>query len=213
MNWFVETFRASVGKKLLMAVTGIGFIGFIIIHLMGNMSLFAGREAFNAYVEKLHELEALIVVAEIVLLVLAIIHVTTGLLLFLGNTAARNVRYIVSKSGGGRNIGSATMPYTGVVILLFIILHLSNFTFADTTDTTMHDVITATFSSWLYVVVYVVAVVAVAIHVRHGFWSLFQSMGLNHDKYMPALRAISIALGVIVGVGFGLIPIYIGIIT
>ncbi len=213
MNWFVDTFRTSLGKKFLMAVTGLGFIGFIIVHMMGNMTLFVGHEAFNAYVEKLHGYEALILVAEIGLLSLAVIHVTTGLLLFLGNRSARNVSYTVKKSGGGRNIGSATMPYTGFVILLFVILHLSNFSFVDTTDRTMYDVITATFSSWIYIIVYVVSVAAVAIHVRHGFWSLFQSLGLNHEKYMPALRMISIALAVIVGVGFGLIPIYIGIIT
>ncbi len=211
MNWFIETFRTSVGKKLLMAVTGLGFIGFVIVHLAGNLTLFAGHEAFNAYVAKLHEFEALIVVAEIGLLTMAVIHVSTGLLLFLANRAARSVRYAVKKSGGGRTIGSATMPYTGLIIFFFVILHLSNFSFADTTDRTMYDVIAATFSSWFYVIIYVAAVIAVAVHVRHGFWSLFQTLGLNHEKYMPALRGLAIGLAVIVGVGFGLIPIYIGL--
>lgn len=213
MNWFVETFRTSIGKKLLMAVTGLGFIGFIIVHLMGNLTLFAGRDVFNAYVAKLHEYELLIVVAEIGLFTFAVIHVITGLLLFLANRRARDVRYSVQKSGGGRNIGSATMPYTGFVILLFVILHLSNFSFADVTDRTMYDVVYATFSSWVYVIVYVAVMAVVAIHIRHGFWSLFQSLGLNHDKYMPALRRISIALAVVVGVGFGLIPLFIGFIA
>lgn len=210
-NWFIDIFRTSVGKKLLMAVTGLGFLGFILVHLLGNLTLFAGSEAFNAYVDKLHTYETLILVAEFVLFVLAVIHVSTGLVLFLGNTAARGGRYSVQKSGGGRNIGSATMPYTGLVILLFLILHLSNFSFADTTDRTMYDVITSTFASWMYVAIYIVAVAAVAVHVRHGFWSLFQSLGLNHDKYMPAIRAVSIAFAVVVGVGFGLIPLYIGL--
>lgn len=214
MNWFIDTFRTSLGKKLLMAVTGLGFLGFIIVHLLGNLTLYAGHEGvFNAYVAKLHQYEALILVAEIGLFALAVIHVTTGLLLFLANRSARSVRYAVTKSGGGRTVGSATMPYTGLAILLFVILHLSNFTFADVTDRTMYDVVAATFSSWIYIIVYVAAVVAVAIHVRHGFWSLFQTIGLNHEKYMPALRAISVALAVILGVGFGLIPIYIGIIV
>jgi len=213
MNWFVETFRTSIGKKLLMAVTGLGFIGFIIVHLMGNLTLFAGRDVFNAYVAKLHEYELLIVAAEIGLFTFAVIHVITGLLLFLANRRARDVRYAVQKSGGGRNIGSATMPYTGFVILLFVILHLSNFSFADVTDRTMYDVVYATFSSWVYVIVYVAVMAVVAIHIRHGFWSLFQSLGLNHDKYMPALRRISVALAVVVGVGFGLIPLFIGFIA
>jgi succinate dehydrogenase / fumarate reductase, cytochrome b subunit len=210
MNWFIETFRTSIGKKLLMAVTGLGFLIFILVHLMGNLTLFAGREAFTAYVDALHGFEAIILVAEIGLLSLAVIHVSMGLLLYLANRSARNVRYAVYKSGGGRNIGSATMPYTGVAIFLFVIIHLNNFTFADVTDRTMYDVVAATFSSVGYIIIYIAAIAALAVHIRHGFWSLFQSLGLNHDKYMPALRRVGIAFAVAVGVGFGLIPLFMG---
>ena len=212
MNWFIETFRTSIGKKLLMAITGLGFLGFIAMHLMGNLTLFAGRDAFLAYVEALHGLEAFIVVAEIGLLAFAIIHVLMGFTLYLSNNNARKVRYAVQKSGGGRNIGSATMPYTGLVILLFLVLHLNNFSFADVSDDrTIYEVVTATFASLGYVVIYLVAAVALAIHIRHGFWSLFQSLGLNHDKYMPAIRKIGIAFAVVVGAGFALIPIYLNL--
>ena len=212
MNVFIENFKTSVGKKLLMAFTGLGFIGFIAVHLLGNLTLYGGQEAFDAYVAKLHEYEALIVVAEIVLFTFAVIHVVTGLFLFLANRSARSVSYAVKKSGGGRNAGSATMPYTGLVILLFVIVHLNNFSFADTSERTMYDVVAATFSSWIYVIIYIAAIAAVAVHVRHGFWSLFQSFGLHHEKYMPAIRMISILLAFVVGVGFGLIPIYMNII-
>ena len=209
-NWFIETFTTSIGRKLLMALTGLGFLLFIVIHLMGNLTLFIGRDAFTAYVDALHEYGALIVVAEIGLLVLAVIHVGMGITLYLANRSARSVGYAVQKSGGGRNIGSATMPYTGLAIFLFLIIHLSNFTFADVTDQSMYDVVTATFSSVFYVILYIAAIAAVAVHIRHGFWSLFQSLGLNHDKTMPAIRRISIVLAIIVGAGFALIPIYIG---
>jgi len=212
MNWVVETFSSSVGKKLLMAVTGLGFVGFIIVHLLGNLTLFAGREAFTAYVDKLHEYELLIIVAEIGLFILLVIHVTAGFILFFSNRSAREVRYAVKKSGSRRIVGpSVIMPYTGVIILVFVLFHLWNFSFADLTDRTMYDVVTAAFSSAIYVAIYVVAVAAVGLHVQHGFWSLFQSLGLNHDKYMPALQALSIILGISVGVGFALIPVYIGL--
>jgi succinate dehydrogenase / fumarate reductase cytochrome b subunit len=209
MNWITQTFGSSVGKKLLMAVTGLGFIGFLTAHLAGNLSIYAGRDAFNNYALHLHSLGPLLTVFELGLLALAAVHVFTGLLLFYQNWQARPKRYQVYKSSGGRTIGSATMPYTGFLILLFVIFHLSNFSFVDKTTTTIFDIVAGSFQNPAYVAIYVAAMIVVALHVSHGFWSLFQTLGANHPKYMPIISGAGFVVSVVFGIGFGFIPLYI----
>ena len=213
MSWFTETFQSAIGKKLLMALTGFGFVFFLLIHLIGNLTLYFGQAVFLSYVRHLHALGPLITVAEIGLLVFAAVHVTTGTILFLQNLKARPKRYAVNKNGGGRTLSSATMPYSGFIILLFIVLHLINFRFIANPEQMLYQVVSHTFSLWGYVCIYTLAVIIVAFHVRHGFWSLFQSMGLNHEKYMPAIRKAAVAFAVIAALGFGFIPVYIGFIA
>lgn len=211
MNWFIGTFKSSIGKKLLMAVTGLAFCGFLVAHLAGNLTIYGGKAAFNAYADKLHSLGVLVYVFELGLLALALIHVPFGLLLFYQNTKARPVRYKVNKSGGGRTIGSATMPYTGIFLLIFIIFHLMNFTFADKTGTTIYEIVASAFSNPLYVAYYILAMIVAAVHVSHGLWSAFQTIGASHPKYMPAIRTLSLIFALVVGLGFGLLPIYFSI--
>ena len=209
MNWITGTLGSSIGKKLMMAISGISFCGFLSAHLAGNLTIYGGKEAFNSYAEHLHALGPLVTVAEIGLLAFALVHVITGLVLFLGNLKARPVRYAVNKSAGGRTLGSATMPYTGVILLAFIVFHLINFHFVDKTDTTIFNIVSNAFGNPVYVVIYIVAMIVAAIHVSHGFWSAFQTIGANHPKYMPLIRTLSIVFAVVVGVGFGFLPIYI----
>ena len=209
MNWITGTLGSSIGKKLMMAITGISFCGFLTAHLAGNLTIYGGKEAFNSYAAHLHALGPLVTVMEIGLLTFALVHVITGVVLFLGNLKARPVRYAVNKSAGGRTLGSATMPYTGVILLAFIVFHLINFHFVDKTDTTIFNIVSSAFTNPVYVVIYIVAMIVAAIHVSHGFWSAFQTVGANHPKYMPLIRTISIVFAVVVGVGFGFLPIYI----
>ena len=208
MTWLIRTITSSVGKKLLMALTGLCFCGFLAAHLAGNLTLFSGRDMFISYAEHLHSLGVLLTAMEWILLILAIVHVITGITLFVQNLGARPVRYKVNKSAGGRTWGSATMPYTGVLLLIFIIIHLLNFHFVDKTDTTIYEIVTAAFNNGGYVILYVVAVLLVALHVSHGLWSAFQTLGANHPKYMPLIRTVGILFAVAVGVGFGALPIY-----
>ncbi|MFO7839728.1 MAG: succinate dehydrogenase cytochrome b subunit [Desulfosalsimonadaceae bacterium] len=211
MNSLVDSFSTSIGKKLMMAVTGLGFCIFLLIHLLGNMTLYVGRQSFESYVEHLHALGPLITVAELGLLLFLIIHVSTGAVLFFQNLQARPERYVVNKRAGGRTIGSATAPYTGFLILLFVIFHLFTFHFVEHPDGLVFNTVTATFSNLFFVLLYVAAMIVVAIHVRHGFWSLFQTLGANHSKYMPIIQGAGIIFAVLVGLGFGLIPVYIAI--
>ncbi len=211
MNWFFLNLWSSIGKKLMMALTGLAFCGFLTGHLAGNLSLYGGRDAFDAYAEGLHKLGPLITLMEWALLIFALIHICTGLTLFYRNFNARPGRYVVNKRAGGRTIGSATMPYTGVILLAFVILHLINFHFVDKTDVTIYQIVRQTFENPLYVIIYIAAMVVAAIHVSHGFWSAFQTIGANHPKYMPLIMGLSIAFSLAVGFGFGLLPMYVAV--
>ena len=208
MSWLIRIFSSSIGKKLLMAFTGLSFIGFLCAHLAGNLTLYKGGAAFNAYAEKLHSLGSLLTVFEFGLLALALIHITTGIILFVQNLKARSVPYENDRSAGGRTLSSVTMPYTGIIILAFVILHLINFSFVDKTQRTIFEIVSAAFANPVYLVIYVFVMIIVALHIRHGFWSAFQTIGANHPRYMPALRVLSVIASLIFGFGFGLLPIY-----
>lgn len=213
MNWLVNTLGSSIGKKLLMAITGLGFILFLIGHLVGNLTIYAGGDAFNSYAEHLHSLEPVVKATEAGLILFALIHVSMGLLLFLQNWRARPARYAVNARAGGRTLGSGTMPYTGLLILVFVLLHLANFTLADKTGTTIFEIVRNAFSNPVTVAFYVAMMAVVAVHVSHGFWSAFQTLGANHPKYMPVIQIAGIVASIVFGIGFGFIPIYISLLA
>jgi succinate dehydrogenase / fumarate reductase, cytochrome b subunit len=180
----------------------------VLTHLLGNLTVYSGKEAFLSYVEKLHSLGALVTLAELGLVVFALLHIGLGLVLFVQNLQARPVRYAVKKSAGGRTIGSITAPYTGLLILVFIIVHLSKFRLVDKAMTDDFIILSNTFTQVGYVLFYVLGVIVVAFHVSHGFWSGFQTIGLNHPKYMPLIQRFGTFFSVVLGVGFASIPIY-----
>jgi succinate dehydrogenase / fumarate reductase cytochrome b subunit len=213
MNWFINMLGSSIGKKLMMAITGLCFCGFLVAHLAGNLFIYGGRDAFNAYAMHLHSLGPLVNAAEICLLTFALIHVLTGATLFFDNLKARPNRYSVNQSAGGRSIGSATMPYTGFFLLLFVVFHLMNFHFVDKTHTTIFDIVSKAFSNPYYVAFYILAMIIAGLHVSHGFWSAFQTLGANHPKYMPIIMMVGMAFSLVVGIGFGFLPVYISLIA
>lgn len=208
MNWLFNTLGSAIGKKLMMAITGLGFCGFLTVHLAGNLTIYGGKDSFNSYSEHLHAWGLLVTLAELGLAAFALVHILTGAILFYQNLKARPQRYSVNKSAGGRSLGSRTMPYTGIVLLAFVIFHLINFHFVDKTGTTIYEIVSGAFNNPVYVIMYVIAVVIAAVHVSHGFWSAFQTMGANHPKYMPLIRKIGVAFSLIVGIGFGALPVY-----
>jgi succinate dehydrogenase / fumarate reductase cytochrome b subunit len=213
MNWMMQTLGSSIGKKLMMALSGLCFCAFLCAHLAGNLFIYGGKDSFNAYATHLHSLGPLLTVAEFGLLFLALVHVISGLVLFYQNFSARPQRYQVNASAGGRTIGSATMPYTGLVLLAFVLFHLFQFHFVDKTTRTIFEIVSTAFRNPLTVGCYVLVMIVAAIHVSHGFWSAFQTLGANHPKYMPAIRLLSILFSLIVGVGFGFIPVYVSLIA
>jgi len=208
MNWFFRACSTSVGKKQLMAVSGLLFLLFLATHLVGNLSIYGGPKAFVSYAEHLHALGKLLVVAEVGLIVALIIHLSTAVLLFFENRRARPVKYAVDKSGGGRTLSSRTMPYTGLLILGFIGVHLATFShhIVDQTTRNVYQIAVAVFSQDIYLILYVIGVLVVAFHVRHGLWSAFQTLGANHPKYMPFIEKASTVFAIIVAIGFGSLP-------
>lgn len=208
MRWLADLLLSSIGKKLLMAVTGLCFCGFLAVHLAGNLTLYAGGSMFNAYAEHLHALGPLLSVAEIGMLAFALVHVGTGLTLFVQNLRARPSRYAVNKAAGGRTPGSQTMPYTGLVLLGFVGLHLVNFHFVDKGARTIYQIVSQAFSNPVTVAIYVVAMIAAALHVSHGFWSALQTLGADHPRYTPLIRGAGLLFSLAVGLGFGSIPLY-----
>lgn len=209
MKWPLNIIGTSIGKKLMMAVTGLSFCFFLLIHLAGNLAVYGGKDAFNAHAERLHSLGPVITISEYLLLLFAIIHILFGATLFYENIVVRPVKYLVKESAGGSSLGSATMPYTGFILLLFIVFHVFNFHFADKTNQTIFQILASTFSRPGYVFIYVITVLVAAIHISHGFWSAFQTIGANHPKYMPLIRGAGLAYSIIIGTGFGCIPLYI----
>lgn len=209
MSGFIKTLFSSIAKKQIMALTGLSFCAFLAIHLFGNLTIYRGEQSFNSYSDRLHSLGLLINAVEIGLLVLAVVHILLAALLYVENWRARPVRYVMKKNAGGRTISSTLMPYTGLYLLIFVIIHLLTFHFADRGDRGIFHLVERVFSSPGYVIFYVFSMIVAAFHVKHGFWSAFQTLGANHPKYMPLIRAVSLIFSFCVGAGFGFIPIYI----
>jgi len=209
MNWFINTIWSSPGKKLVMAITGLCFIMFIIVHLLGNLTVLLGKNEFLEYISHLHtSFKYLIPFAEIMLGAFAIFHIVFGFILYLENLKARPVGYSVKKKAGGRTIGSITVPYTGLFLLIFIVLHLLRFRFVEKITQNDYTIMVNTFTNPVNVVFYIIAVIALSLHVSHGAWSAFQTLGINHPKYNNLIQKGGLALSLLLGIGFGIIPIY-----
>ena len=187
MSWFIQTCTSSLGKKYIMAITGLMLGGFLVVHAAGNSSIFWGRNAFLSYAEHLHSLGPLVPLAEVILLSIFLLHVITGVSLYLQNLQARSDRYAVSKPAGGRTWGSRTMPYTGAAVLAFILLHLFNVRFTDQ-SVPVADIVGNILSRPFYTLLYATGMTVLALHISHGFWSLFQTMGINHPRYNGFIR-------------------------
>lgn len=208
MQRYLFLLGSSVGKKVLMAATGLCMTGFLIVHLLGNSLVFAGADAFNEYARKLHSLGPLLILFNAGLLAVGLVHIVVGVILFIENLKARPIRYSVNRNPGGRTLGSDSMPYTGIFILFFVVFHLLKFTFSDKSVTPIYQLMAEVFSNPVWVGVYVVAMVVVAVHISHGFWSLFQTFGVDHPHLTPAVRKTGMLLTIAFGAGFGILPIY-----
>lgn len=205
MGWLSETLNSSIGKKAVMAVTGLSLSLFVVAHLAGLCSIFGGRETFNAYATQLHSHAVILHLTELLLLLLFMIHMAFGLLLFLENRRAKPSRYAVSLSSGGATWGSRTMPYTGLFLLLFLACHLARFHFADSSSRS--DLLRESLTQPALGIFYLTALLALGLHLGHGLWSSLQSLGISHPKYDRFLETGGLGISVFITTLFCLIPL------
>ena len=198
MAWFTDLYRSAVGKKAVMAVTGIILFGFVLIHMIGNLKLYEpgtynGQPFLDAYGHFLRHLGepalppgGALWIARIVLLVAVILHIWAAWSLTRLNREARPRGY-ASAPKRHTPYASRTMRWGGIIILLFVIFHLLDFTVGTVNpgfqEGRVERNMIASFSVWYVALFYVVAQVALGFHLYHGLWSLFQSLGWNHPRF------------------------------
>jgi succinate dehydrogenase / fumarate reductase cytochrome b subunit len=210
-------FMTSVGKKFLMGISGLVWVGFVAAHMAGNLLIFVGADAYNQYGHFLTS-GYFIYVAEAVLVAALLTHILCAISLTLENRAARPQRYAMTPNGDkGVAVASRFMAVHGTIILVFIISHLATFKYGTYYQTTvngivmrdLHRLMIEVFQQPIYVVWYVVALVLLAAHLSHGVGSIFQSLGLFNQRMAPTIKKISWAYAAIVLVGFLSTPIYV----
>ena len=211
-------FSSSLGKKYLMAITGLFLCSFLVIHFLGNITLYTDPVQFNEYTRFMSS-NPIIRVMEIVLVAGFLTHIIDAVMLTRANKKAQPVKYAMDKkqsSWYSRNMG-----LTGSVILAFLVLHLQSFWYgykfgspAYATDSAglpikdMFTMVVEAFGQFWYSGLYVVAVTLLGIHLNHGFQSAFQSIGLRHKKYTPTIKMLGTAFSILITLGFISFPIY-----
>lgn len=200
-----------------MALSGLALCGFVLAHLAGNLQIFAGPDALNSYAAKLQHLGPFLWVARAVLLACLVAHVVTAAQLTIENRRARPLRYL-KETTVQASYASRTMPMTGLIVFGFILYHLAHFTFGAThpayshlTDPKgRHDVyamVVLSFREWPVALAYVAAMIPLSMHLGHGFASLFQSLGLRHERYVGLVRCGARAFAALILIGNCSIPL------
>jgi succinate dehydrogenase / fumarate reductase cytochrome b subunit len=209
----LRLFDSTLGKKAVMALSGLALLGFVFGHMAGNLLFFKSAEALDEYAKALRSLAggAGIWVARIGLLAAVAAHIWSALALRSQNSAARPVRY--RKTAPKKStFASRTMVYGGVALLLFIVYHIAHLTFGVTvpgtyTQATVHANIVASFSVPWIVAVYLLAQFFLGLHLYHGTWSFMQSLGLSHPRFNHLRKRAAAGFATVVCVGFSAVPI------
>ena len=213
--------RTTIALKLLMAASGLVFIGYVLLHMYGNLKAFAGHDAFNEYAHHLREFgepmlphEGLLWIVRSVLVVALVVHVSSAAALWRRAGRARSVKYQVKKNSTS-TFSSRTMRWGGLALLLFVVWHLLNFTVvkvnpAGGPTNDPYNLLVDTFELWWMTLIYLVALIALGMHIRHGIWSAAQTLGLtNNARARRNASATGIVLAVVVAGGFSLVPIFV----
>jgi succinate dehydrogenase / fumarate reductase cytochrome b subunit len=218
-SWLGPFFTSDVGMKWMMALTGIGLLGYVLVHMIGNLKIFIGPEDLDHYAESLRTLlypifprEGVLWLFRIGLTAMAVIHIWSATVLTLRNWKARGkIRYDAKRQYAAVNYASRTMRWGGVLIALFVIFHLLDLTIGSANpDYVAGDVynnVVYSFERWPVALFYVVTMVFLALHIYHGAWSLFQSLGLANPRYDSWRRWLAVALALAILIGNSSIPI------
>jgi succinate dehydrogenase / fumarate reductase, cytochrome b subunit len=220
MSWATKTLNSTLGRKVIMALTGLFLILFLTVHLIGNLQLLSADqgESFNIYAYTMGH-NPFIKVVSIGNFAFILFHIIYSVILTRHNQKARPVAYAVSNSSPKVSWASRNMGILGTLILIFLLVHLKSFWYEfkfGSIPTVVYDgieyndgytVVAAVYSNILYVVFYVVSMIFLAFHLSHGFASAFQTLGLNHVKYSPLIKKIGLGFSIIVPALFALIPL------
>jgi succinate dehydrogenase / fumarate reductase, cytochrome b subunit len=215
MSWVTKTLSSSLGRKLIMAVTGLSLIAFLLVHCGINACIFLndGGQTFNEAAEFMaHNL--FIRVAEVGLMAGFIIHIVDGLMLWKSNTDKRPVKYAVVKGEANSTWYSRSMGLLGSLLLIFLVIHLRHFwvvsRFTDEItggQTTLFAEMQEVFVNPFPVALYVLGCISLAYHLLHGFQSAFQTMGWNHPKYTPFIKSLGAWFSILIPLIFAAMPI------
>jgi succinate dehydrogenase / fumarate reductase cytochrome b subunit len=217
---------SSLGKKIFMGITGLSLSGFIVVHLVGNLTLLnPDKDPFNKYAHFLSSLGTMLYVAEIILAAVFLIHFFYAIVITVGNWMARPVRYKITtnaKHTSRKTIASSTMIYTGLVIIIFTILHLLHFKYGETIMYTTKDgmyirdlyvIVYQFFTNIWNVIFYLAVMILLGFHVSHGVWSAFQSLGISGPRFTRLAQGFGYLFAVVMGVGFVFLPLWIYFVT
>lgn len=212
--WVLEFYRSAIGKKAVMAVTGILLLGFVLVHMLGNLKLYEGDAGakMNEYGEYLRTIGQPILprtgflwILRSGLILAFALHIHAAASLTLMNRRARPLGYKGPRDYAAANYAARTMRWSGVIVGFFLIYHLMDLTWgiggADFTRGTPYQNMVASFSREPVAIVYIVANLLLGLHIYHGAWSLFQSMGWNNPRFNPWRRYFAVAFAAIITVG------------
>ncbi len=221
MSWLYKTFSSSIGRKVLMALTGIFLILFLIVHLAGNLQLFRddGGKAFNLYSHFMTS-QPIIEIIAYILYICILLHVFMSAYITWMNYKARPVGYSVNNQSVNSTWSSRNMGLLGTAILIFLAIHLQNFwyqvhwgkeahvTYNGVQYVDLYTQVLYAFQNPWIVGLYVLGMIGLSYHLLHGFQSSFQTLGLNHKKYTPAIKVIGVLFAILVPVLFAMMPLY-----
>ena len=211
MTWLANLYRSAVGKKAVMAVTGVILFGFVLVHMVGNLKVYLGPEHFNEYAEALRTMfmpivprEGALWVARLVLLAAVVFHIHSAYALTMMNREARPVGYR-DRDFVKASYASRTMRWGGVLILLFVIYHLLHFTTGqahpDFIKSDPYHNFVSGFRIWWVSAFYMLANLALGLHLYHGLWSMFLSLGVTHKRFESWRRVFATAFAVLITLG------------
>ena len=213
------TMKTTLVRKFVMGVTGLGLVVFVIVHMLGNLLFMVGPAAYNGYSHKLLSLGPLLWVIRAGLLLFALFHVWNGIVITVNNWRSRGEKYRARGNAGGvskKGLSSQSMIYTGIILLVFIVIHINTFALGPYYTTVvngvemrdLHTLVAEVFASPLYSFGYAIIMVLLAFHLRHGIWSAFQSLGAAFPRYSPAIYSTGAVLAVLLAIGFILVPLF-----
>ena len=227
MSWITHTFSSTIGRKLLVASSGLFLIIFLIGHVSGNFLLFKddGGQAFNEYTQFMST-NQLVQVVRWITYISILLHIVVTIILTIHNKKARPVGYAEAHPSANSSWASRNMALLGTLILVFLVIHLGNFWYkmkvgevplvtyeSEGTLRDLYSVVLFSFSELWYVILYVVMMIFLGLHLAHGFRSAFQTLGWRHKKYTPLIEKAGMAFAIIVPLLFAIMPVYIYIIT